>query len=90
MPLFTLILEFESGTYISQRRAESPEQAFGEWCERMAADEIASGVSVDVALSFSDWESKTLIPIENVTNVWCTSGSTDHSDALLNIIQTAD
>jgi hypothetical protein len=90
LPLYTLILDYEGGTYISQRRALDPRQAFLEWISSIITDEIAERESIAVAQAFEHREDEVLVPIDALTNVWCVACSNDIGLALLNIIQTED
>ena len=88
MALFTVILEFDGGTYISQFQATSAHNAATKHVAHLIGikqlstpvnrKRLADGLSVEQP-----------VPIEGVRNVWCCSASVGKRFALVNIIETA-
>ena len=88
MELFTVILEFDGGTYISQFQATSPQDAAMKHADYLIGlngmstpetrKQLASCLSVDMPIA-----------IEGVRNVWFCSTSLGRKLALVNIVATA-
>ena len=88
MALFTFVLEFDGGTYISQFRALSAHRAVGEYAARMLRDKGVATLSMRRRLAAA-LSAETPVTIEGVRNVWCCSASIGKKFALLNIVATA-
>lgn len=84
--LYTIIFDYQSGTYISQVAAESPKAAIIEWATAAKEQDLSTWRLARAELA-QLFESRP-IPIENCLNVWCASGSTDGGLMLLNIVAT--
>ena len=88
MALFTVILEFAGGTYISQFRASSPDDAAVKHADYLVGLKGMSTLSNRRRLA----DSLALEPpvaIEVVRKVWCCSASVRGGLALVNIVATA-
>ena len=88
MALFTVVLEFGGGTYISQFKAASAHAA--------AAKHAAHVISVKGMSTPSDRKRladllsiEQPIAIQGVRNVWCCSATVGRKFALVNIVATA-
>lgn len=84
--LYTMVLDYRGGTYISQVTAESPEAAVHSWVMSANEQDLAQWALTHEELSQLAEDS--LITIENCQNVWCASDSTEGGLMLLNIIAT--
>jgi hypothetical protein len=85
--LYTVILEFQGGTYISQVLAPSPQESarlYTQYITKSDADAWKLDVSKLRAL-FRDCEP---VPLKELINAWCVSGEIDGHFVLMNIIQT--
>ncbi|HEX8926932.1 MAG TPA: hypothetical protein VF786_14125 [Terriglobales bacterium] len=89
MALFTLILEYDGGTYISQRRSRSAADALANYVTALRSDlEILNSRSrTTLANAFSG---ETPAKLEGIRNAWCCSVSVGNKFALLNLIRTAE
>ncbi len=102
--LFTVILEFEGTTSVSQFSAVDPEQAFQKWQERLD-NPVEVGLRPDRARALAEalQESRSeeeqsaqrhgrrcsvLVPLQETTNVWCVSELVGRKLALINIVGT--
>ncbi len=84
--LYTLVLDYRGGTYISQKFAESPQEAVAKWAVAITERELSSwGLTKQDVIHLSK---DSPLPLENCSNVWCMSGSTKNGLMLLNIIAT--
>jgi hypothetical protein len=88
MALFTVVLEFDGGTYVSQFHATSAKNAAVKHAARLIGNKgmstlanrrrLADRLSVDQPVA-----------IEGVRSVWCCSASVGKKFALVNIVATA-
>lgn len=87
MGLFTFLLEYDGGTYISQVRGNSPSAALKKWTAefRVAGltkarrEELVRGLTGDV-----------LTAISGARGVWCLSATCGRKLALMNIVETTE
>jgi hypothetical protein len=88
--LYTVLLEYKGGTYISQVRAESPLDAITKWSTNLLDEDLnAWDLRRDELLSVI--ESDSLVSVTDCLNVWCDSGiDADGEQILLNIVATID
>jgi len=89
MALFTAILEFDGGTYISQVRSASVRGAMSKYSSRLVADKAIPNAAAKRSLAVALRQDNP-ISIADVHNVWCCSAVVGKKFALLNIVQTAD
>jgi hypothetical protein len=89
MALFTVILEFGGGTYISQIRSASVRGTVCKYASQLVEDQEIPGTAAKKSLA-AVLRQDIPISITGVHNVWCCSASVGKKFALLNIIQTAD
>lgn len=84
--LYTMVLDYKGGTYISQVSAESPEAAIANWAISANEQDLSSwGLTREELAQLSEDRP---IPIENCLNVWCASDSAEGGLMLLNIVAT--
>jgi 3-deoxy-D-manno-octulosonic-acid transferase len=88
MALFTAVLEFDGGTYISQFRATSAHNAATKHAARLMGNKEISTLANRRRLA-ERLSVEQPIAIEGVRNVWCCSASVGEKFALLNIVATA-
>jgi hypothetical protein len=79
MPLWTFIIDYDGGTYISQYAADTITEAFS--LARQNGDKFLSLIDEDRASDAT--------PIEGVQNVFCTGGIYKKKGILVNIIKTS-
>jgi|SRR5712672_932541 len=84
--LYTVILEYRGGTYISQVRSESPEAAVKKWSTTISDQNLRMwGLDrAELVLLSND----NPLPLENCLNIWCLTGSAKNHLMLLNLIAT--
>jgi hypothetical protein len=89
MPLFTMILDYAGGTYISQVSTANEQEAFGAWLARLRSGEIGIAVAQEVAESFDESDGG-IEPLDGLDGVWCTAAVSAKDElALLNIVKTS-
>jgi hypothetical protein len=84
--LYTMILDYRGGTYVSQVRSNSPITAVKKWAKRVSASDLNIW-----GLDRSDLgplSTDDPVPLKNCQNVWCSSASARKKLLLLNIIGT--
>jgi len=88
MSLFTVILEFDGGTYISQFRASSPHDAAVKHADHLVR---LNGMSTrgNRRRLASRLLADTPVAIQGVRKVWCCSASVGRKLVLVNIVATA-
>ena len=87
MAIFTVILEFDGGTYISQFRARSEQRAAANYASHLVGiKEIGTLANRKRLASFLSRERP--VAIQGVRNVWCCSASIGKKLALVNIVAT--
>ncbi len=71
MALYTFMLEFNGGSYISQVKASSPKSAIGVWAKKLNTNDITGlGPSGKTQL-ISSLKEDTPVAIAGVLNTWC-------------------
>ena len=89
MPLYTFIMEYAGGTYISQIKAASPKAAVGRWARELPPDEIPDFGPASKARLLREVEAEVLAPVEGLSNVWCVAALIRGNLALINFVQTS-
>ena len=87
MPLFTVILEFDGGTYISQFQARSAQRAAANCASHLVGIKGMSTPANRKRLARCLLRERP-IAIQGVRNVWCCSASIGKKLALVNIVGT--
>ena len=67
--LYTIILDYGGGTYVSQIFCRNPQKAFDVWINKIDLEKI--GITATPG-EISDID-EDLAPLENIKNVWCTT-----------------
>lgn len=81
--LYTIVLEFRGGTYVSQVRAEVELEAVRCWAERFKAERpIPRSTSYIAASVLRGLEDYGLAPLDGLQGVWCFTGVSGDSPAL--------
>ena len=89
MALFTVLLEFNGGTYISQLRAASAHKAAAKHAARLISNK-AVGTLATRRLLAQRLAADKPVAIEGVHNVWCCYSSVGNTSALVNIVGTVE
>ncbi len=83
--LYTMILDFAGGTYISQVESISAKSALQPWLRRLAEDPRTAKIASNLEVADDDDP----VLLAGATNVWSTGFLTQSNDyALLNIVLT--
>lgn len=90
MPLYTLIMEYADGTYISQIKAPSPKSACVKWGQRLDESQV-KGLGLKGKESLIErMKEESPLALEGMSNVWCHSALVRGKLALINLVQTAE
>ena len=87
MALFTVVLEFDGGTFIAQVKAANVKKAVATYANDLLNNKTIGKFPTRRRLSAGLLEEDP-IAIETVTNVWCCSTLVNNKLALLNFIRT--
>lgn len=94
--LFTVIMEFEGTTSVSQVRARSANEALKLWARKLQTPEVYALKKKQAAKlikgfkQFDDFGYQDAVALTGLSNVWCTFVSGGRSSALLNIVATLE
>jgi hypothetical protein len=90
MALFTCLMEYEGGLYFSQVRAVSVRAACMIWARKLDVSQVKGFGAKSKLLLIEEMkeESKYLVSIDGVINVWCTSALVRNKLVLVDFIQT--
>ena len=86
--LFTFVLDFDGGTYISQFRGHDRSEACEKWVEGMDISAIRSVAKITRSELRREVDIREAVGIEGMTNVWCLSFVVKKKLGLLNVVQT--
>jgi hypothetical protein len=85
--VFTVILEYKGGTYISQVSGESPRSSLSVWVSTLRDRDLKEWGTTIAELK-EIVESDQPVAVAGCRGVWCVSGSAMGGLALINIIAT--
>jgi hypothetical protein len=83
-------MEYRGGTYISQVNARSAKQAVSRWAMNLDPEPIAEFSKQGKRQLITSLEGDKLVPLDGLTNAWCSTARVSGSLALINIVATAD
>ena len=85
--LYTLLLEYRGGTYISQFHASSVQSLLPVWTNWIAQEDLNVWGLTRADLAQFSSESHP-VPLEGLQNAWCCTGCCNDDLLLLNIVNT--
>jgi len=89
MALFTVLLEFNGGMYISQLRAPSAQKVAAKHAARLIGNKTVGTLATRRHLAQRLAADKP-VAIEDVRNVWCCYASVGNKSAVVNIVGTVE
>jgi hypothetical protein len=91
MELYTFIMEYKEGTYISQVRASDLNEAREKWAKEINISEIQNfGVKAKERLIEEMQDSENIpVKLNGLTNIWSCGALVNGHVPLINIIRTA-
>jgi hypothetical protein len=84
-------MEYRGGTYISQVEARSADQVLQPWARNLDSGPIAGFEEQDkreLIAAFEDHDDARLVPLDGLTNSWCTSTLISGNLVLVNVVAT--
>ncbi len=88
MPLYTFIMEYAGGTYISQIKAPSPKSACLKWAKSIALSQISHIGEKGKESLFDQIEEETPAKLDGITNTWCITAHLRRGLVLINLVRT--
>src|SRR5438094_5249868 len=86
--LYTFLLEYAGGIYISQYRGSTVREALSRWARGESVNLIAQWRHSALASPFPKLADETPLALEGLGHVWCASANVASKLALLNIVAT--
>ena len=85
--LFTIICEYDGGTYIAQANASSPKDAVSTWLgTRGLAKHIPKTVQLAIKEALNE---EPPVPVDDCKNVWCCGVTSGKGLVLINLVGTS-
>ena len=88
MPIYTLVLDYKGGTYISQIKARTHKEACLKWADQLDPKVIFGMGPTGKASLQKQIAGEEPVLLQGLKNVWCQWSSVHGKGALINIIQT--
>ena len=87
--LFTIVCDFEGGTFVTQVSAADQSDAVHRWAIMLEAEQSMGEPSTELARLAIE-RADPPVAVDGLTGVWCWTASIGASLALANIIRSAD
>jgi hypothetical protein len=88
MPLYTFVMEYAGGTYISQVKAPSPKSACVKGVQQIDLSEVSAlGLRGKESL-ISQVKEESPVALVRLSNAWCKSALVRGGLVLINLVQT--
>ncbi len=95
MALYTVVFDYDGGTYVSQVNARMAEGALAKWADELPEmdvkglgheekQELLGELAADAKLG------QELAPVKGAKNVWCATALVHGKFALMNVVRTAN
>jgi len=90
MDLFTLILDYDGGTYIAQIESDTPRNAAIKWALNLEIEKIPGlgHSSKKTIIDEMKDDDKCPVAVEETINTWCSSFTVRGKLGLINIVKT--
>ena len=87
--LYTILVEYDGGTFISQEFATNPVEAVRFWSRNEKAVGFPQQLNESQRIELQqDFYNSDLVPINGLTNVWCDTTTIAEKLLLLHCVQT--
>lgn len=87
MRKFTFIAEFRGGTYISQYKCNTLNEAVTQWSKGLSLEYFSKNIKKRIIEKTKEEEYRPLL-LDSIDNTWCVSYYIYRSFLLLNIVET--
>jgi hypothetical protein len=88
MSLFTIVLDWQGGTYLAQVKASSPSSAIRKWVHGRAIRLVPTLGARGRASVLRDLDADGPTPVERLSGVWCGGFATRSGSGLINVVRT--
>lgn len=88
MSLFTIVLEWQGGTYLAQVKAPSPSSAIRKWVGGRAIQTVPALGARGRSSVLRDLEPDGPAPVERLSGVWSGCFVTTNALGLINVVKT--
>lgn len=85
--LYTIFLDFDGGTYVSQVWAFSNREAMSKWFTQVCPKVEDLSVFMK-SFTLSEWEKLEIVPLSGLKNIWCGSLMVKDNLAILHLVAT--
>jgi hypothetical protein len=86
--LYSVFLDYNGGTYISQVFATSHDVALSKWIPKLKTPELKKWAITKAVLT-QIIKNQMPVPVRGCMNIWCVTGTHKNRLALINIVATA-
>lgn len=89
--LYTLLLEFSGTTSVSQVEALDPNEAFRLWTAKLEGTDaygLSGHAARDLRAAIGRQDDHSIVSIDGLTGVWCTTSLVNQDLAILHVIET--
>ena len=88
MPLYTFVMEYAGGSYVSQVKALSPKTACVNWAKELDVGKVVGlGQGSKLAL-IKEMKEGAPVSVQNTLGVWCATALVGGKLALITFVQT--
>ena len=88
MPLYTFIMEYAGGSYVSQVKASSPKSACVKWARELNGSAVEGLDQRSKSALVKEMNEGKPTPIKTTLSVWCTTALIRGKVAIITLIQT--
>jgi hypothetical protein len=88
MPLYTFIMEYAGGTYVSQVTASSPKSASVKWAQRLDVSQVSGLGQKSKESLIEEMKADVPLTLTGLSNSWCATALIRGEFVLINIVQT--
>ena len=88
MPLYTFMMEYAGGTYISQIKAPSPKSACLKWAKSLDISQIGGMRDKSKQSLLEQMKEEKPVPLDGLLNAWCVTAYLRRGLVLINLIKT--
>jgi hypothetical protein len=88
MSLFTIIMDYDGGTYVHQIKALSPGDACRKWSSRLTVSDVYNLGPTGKKALIARMKSDEPVSLDGLENAWCVSAIIRGRLALINVVDT--
>lgn len=88
MHIYTVVLDYAGGTFVSQCSASDADEALRRWLVQLQSEGSKSAIPEEVVQAFGRMPDLP-VPLVGLSSAWCANASAPAGLATANIIQTA-